>query len=203
MKRSKIGGQNNGSWGDPHPKSNKSSNRKLPQRDYIENADALWKQATKMPELSAKHYRQKFMKFIKDKRPTLWLTLTISRNSDHIEFYGAADRFIAAILQLAHGRKWSSLPLTIRPTVFGFLEQPFTNPHYNLLIKADEDFHLALLKHGKKTWRKFMRFSDYYLDPKPPADAALHYCSKEQGALDRFSTAYIYTPMRKTKTVKC
>jgi hypothetical protein len=59
------------------------------------------------------------------------------------------------------------------------------------------------LNHGKQTWRKFMRFGDYYLDPKPPAQKALSYCSKEQVTLDHFSTVYVYKPMRKTKTVKC
>ena len=191
-----------GSWGNPHPNKPKVKTRKpLPLPDWIPNADALWRQASQMPGLTAKCYRQELLDFIEEKKPRLWLTLKVSKTSDYIDFHEKADKFINAILQRAHGRKWSSLPLTVRPTVFGFLEHPLTNPHWNLLIEADDDFHLALLNHGKTTWRKFMRFSDFHLEVIDDEARVRKYCSKEQ-TLDRFSTVYIYKPRRNRKLVE-
>jgi hypothetical protein len=196
----KKSNQLGGSWGDPHPNRPKAIIRNpLPLPDWISNANALWKQASQMPGLTAKRYRQEILDFIKEQKPNLWLTLKVSRNSDYIDFHSKADKYINAILQHAHGRKWSSLPLTVRPTVFGFLEHPFTNPHWNLLIKANDDFHLALLNHGKTTWRKLMRFSDSHLESIKDEETVRRYCSKEQVTLDRLSTVYIYKPRRNRK----
>src|SRR5471032_2674770 len=116
-----------GTWGNPHPNKLKVKFGKLPAPDWISNADAQWKQASKLPGITANAYRQRLLDFIEIEKPVLWLTLRASRDSDYIDFHGKADKFINAILQHAHGRKWSRLPLTVRPTVFGFLEHASLN----------------------------------------------------------------------------
>jgi hypothetical protein len=159
------------------------------------NADALWRQSSRLPGVSNRAFRHDFIRWILEKKPNLFLTLTLPLNQDFVRFHTQADKFMGSIMQRAYGREWPKRSYRIRPFAMGFLEHPHTNPHYHILIHANVTVTDALLNYSQDMWARFMKFDHVHIEHIINDRDAISYCSKEQITLEHFASAWIWGPI--------
>jgi len=171
----------------------KRSKKKAVEPDWVQSAKTLAGLAAELPQITRVEIRYAFVQWLRDIRPNIFLTLAIRPHTSYITFGRQADKLINQMLQRAHGRGWSDQPKSIRPKAIGFLEHPYSNPHFHVMLRGDREFHEALVEHGPKLWRKLMNGGAFNVQTIRSEDDVIGYCLKEQVTLDRFMSAYVYS----------
>jgi hypothetical protein len=184
-------------WNDLAVKADKLMKRKLAlEARWDQNAKHLWDSAVSAGGINGLSYRAKILEWAGEARPNLWVTVSY-RNvrtggaTDYMYVHGRLDRLLNRICQKAYGKNSMSNGRS-RPPVFGFLEHPRTNKHFNLIMRADKKIENAILVHGERIWRKVIRSAGFHLTRIHSPERVLKYCTKEQRLLGDFSSAYFY-----------
>jgi hypothetical protein len=155
-------------------------------------ADAAWRQASRLPGVTNATYRRAFMEWVLQNRPNLFLTLTLAPQHDFIKCHTQADKLMGSIMQCAYSHDWTKRPARTWPFALGFLEHPYTNPHFHILIRANPRVTKVIRNRSQDIWARLMTHDDVFIEPIWDANGVVRYCTKEQISLDHFASAWVW-----------